>query len=67
MHSGDSGQVITASSGAQALKAVKNHPGVMGDGGTLAEGVLLLEKPFTERVLLARVEQALHVAVLIAS
>ena len=40
---------------------------ILGDGGTLAEGVLLLEKPFTEPVLLAKVEQALHVAVLVAS
>jgi nitrogen-specific signal transduction histidine kinase/CheY-like chemotaxis protein len=40
---------------------------ILGDGGTLAEGVLLLEKPFTEPVLLAKVEQALNVPVLVAS
>jgi CheY-like chemotaxis protein len=33
---------------------------MLGDGGTLKEGVLLLEKPFTEPVLLAKVEQALQ-------
>jgi CheY-like chemotaxis protein len=33
---------------------------MLGDGGTLKEGVMLLEKPFTEPVLLAKVEQALQ-------
>jgi PAS domain S-box-containing protein len=32
---------------------------MLGDGGILEEGILLLEKPFTEPVLLAKVEQAL--------
>jgi PAS domain S-box-containing protein len=35
---------------------------ILGDDGTLEEGVLLLEKPFTEPVLLARVNHALHAA-----
>ena len=35
---------------------------ILGDDGTLEEGVLLLEKPFTEPVLLARVDHALHAA-----
>jgi len=34
---------------------------MLGDSGTLEEGVLLIEKPFTEPVLLDRVEHALHV------
>ena len=33
---------------------------MLGDGGILQEGILLLEKPFTEPALLAKVEQALH-------
>jgi CheY-like chemotaxis protein len=35
---------------------------ILGSDGTLEEGVLLLEKPFTEPVLLARVSHALHAA-----
>jgi FixJ family two-component response regulator len=33
---------------------------MLGDGGALEEGVLLIEKPFTEPVLLDGVEHALH-------
>ncbi len=33
---------------------------MLGDRGILEEGILLLEKPFTEPALLAKVEQALH-------
>ncbi|MHB8688890.1 MAG: ATP-binding protein [Candidatus Dormibacteraceae bacterium] len=40
---------------------------ILGDGGTLADGVLLLEKPFTEAVLLGKVEQALRRGILVAS
>ena len=40
---------------------------IMGDGGTLDKGVLLLEKPFTEQVLLAKVEQALQAPLLIGA
>lgn len=40
---------------------------ILGDGGTLADGVLLLEKPFTEAALLGKVEQALHAGILVAS
>jgi PAS domain S-box-containing protein len=40
---------------------------ILGDGGTLADGVLLVEKPFTESVLLEKVEQALHRAALVAT
>jgi PAS domain S-box-containing protein len=39
---------------------------IVSAGGILEEGVLLLEKPFTEPVLLAKVEQALRAAVLVA-
>jgi CheY-like chemotaxis protein len=101
-------QVITANSGAQALKLLGHlhgeidllltdvvmprmqgpelverikavHPGIrvlymsgyaqtiLGDGGTLADGVLLIEKPFPETVLLAKVEQALQAGILVAS
>jgi CheY-like chemotaxis protein len=61
----------------EKIKAV--HPGIrvlymsgyaqtiLGDGGTLADGVLLIEKPFTETVLLGKVEQALHAGILVAS
>jgi PAS domain S-box-containing protein len=38
---------------------------MLGDGGILEEGVILLEKPFTEPVLLAKVELALHAEVLV--
>jgi PAS domain S-box-containing protein len=33
---------------------------ILGDRGTLERGVLLLEKPFTEAALIAKVEHALH-------
>jgi PAS domain S-box-containing protein len=33
---------------------------ILGDGGTVEPGLLLLDKPFTEAVLLAKVEQALQ-------
>ena len=33
---------------------------ILGEGGTLERGVLLLEKPFTEPALIAKVEQALR-------
>jgi CheY-like chemotaxis protein len=36
---------------------------MLGDGGILEEGILLVEKPFTEPVLLAKVQQALHTEV----
>jgi PAS domain S-box-containing protein len=39
---------------------------ILGEGGTLARGVLLLEKPFTEPALLARVEQALQASIAVA-
>jgi PAS domain S-box-containing protein len=35
------------------------------EGGILEDGILLLEKPFTEPVLLAKVEQALHAEVMV--
>jgi CheY-like chemotaxis protein len=35
---------------------------ILGDDGTLGEGVLLLEKPFTEHALIAKVIDALHAA-----
>ena len=35
---------------------------ILGDDGTLEDGVLLIEKPFTESVLLAKVDHALHAA-----
>ncbi len=38
---------------------------MLGEGGILGEGILLLEKPFTEPVLLAKVEQALHADVMV--
>ncbi len=38
---------------------------MLGDGGILQEGVILLEKPFTEPVLLAKVELALRAEVLV--
>jgi PAS domain S-box-containing protein len=40
---------------------------IMGDGGTLGRGVLLLEKPFTEPLLLAKVEQALGAPLLVGA
>jgi PAS domain S-box-containing protein len=40
---------------------------MLGDGGILAEGVILVEKPFTEPVLLAKVELALHAEALVLS
>ena len=39
---------------------------MLGDGGILEEGVILLEKPFTEPVLLAKVVLALQTKVLVA-
>jgi hypothetical protein len=33
---------------------------MLGDGGILEKGVILVEKPFTEPMPLAYVEQALH-------
>jgi PAS domain S-box-containing protein len=36
---------------------------MLGDGGILEEGILLVEKPFTEPVLLAKVEEALRAEV----
>jgi PAS domain S-box-containing protein len=38
---------------------------MLGDGGILEQGVILLEKPFTEPVLLAKVELALRTEVLV--
>ena len=35
---------------------------ILGDDGTLEDGVLLVEKPFTEPVLLAKVDHAIHAA-----
>jgi PAS domain S-box-containing protein len=35
---------------------------ILGDNGTLEDGVMLVEKPFTEPVLLAKVDHALHAA-----
>ena len=40
---------------------------MLGDGGILEEGVILLEEPFTEPALLAKVEQALHAKVMVLS
>jgi CheY-like chemotaxis protein len=40
---------------------------MLGDSGTLEEGVLLIEKPFTEPVLLDRVEQALNAELVAAA
>ncbi|HXN78528.1 MAG TPA: ATP-binding protein [Candidatus Dormibacteraeota bacterium] len=40
---------------------------MMEDGGILEEGILLLEKPFTEPVLLAKVEQALRTEVMVVA
>jgi len=38
---------------------------MLGESGILEEGILLLEKPFTEPSLLAKVEQALHAEVMV--
>jgi hypothetical protein len=38
---------------------------MLGENGILEEGILLLEKPFTEPALLAKVEQALHAEVMV--
>jgi PAS domain S-box-containing protein len=38
---------------------------MLGESGILEEGILLLEKPFTEPALLAKVEQALHAEVMV--
>ena len=38
---------------------------MLGDGGILEDGILLVEKPFTEPVLLAKVEEALRADVLV--
>jgi PAS domain S-box-containing protein len=40
---------------------------MLGDGGILEEGILLVEKPFTEPVLLAKVEEALHSELLVVA
>jgi len=40
---------------------------MLGDGGILEEGILLVEKPFTEPVLLAKVEEALSADVLVVA
>jgi hypothetical protein len=40
---------------------------MLGDGGILEEGILLVEKPFTEPVLLAKVEEALRSEVLVVA
>ena len=40
---------------------------MLGDGGILGEGILLVEKPFTEPVLLAKVEEALRSEVLVVA
>ena len=40
---------------------------MLGDGGILGEGILLVEKPFTEPVLLAKVEEALNSEVLVVA
>jgi PAS domain S-box-containing protein len=40
---------------------------ILGDGGALADGLLLVEKPFTEAMLLAKVEQAIQASVLVVS
>jgi PAS domain S-box-containing protein len=40
---------------------------MLGDSGILEEGILLIEKPFTEPVLLAKVEQALHAEVMVVA
>jgi hypothetical protein len=37
---------------------------MLGDGGILEEGILLVEKPFTEPILLAKVQEALRSEVL---
>jgi hypothetical protein len=39
---------------------------IVSAGGVLEDGVILLEKPFTEPVLLAKVEQALLAQVMAA-
>jgi PAS domain S-box-containing protein len=40
---------------------------MLGDGGILEEGILLVEKPFTEPVLLAKVEEALRSEALVVA
>jgi PAS domain S-box-containing protein len=40
---------------------------MLGDGGILEEGILLVEKPFTEPVLLAKVEEALRADLLVVA
>jgi CheY-like chemotaxis protein len=40
---------------------------MLGDGGILGEGILLVEKPFTEPVLLAKVEEALRSEVMVVA
>ena len=40
---------------------------MLGDGGILGDGILLVEKPFTEPVLIAKVEEALSSEVLVVA
>jgi hypothetical protein len=40
---------------------------MVGDGGALEDGVLLIEKPFTEPVLLDGVQHALHTPLVAAA
>ena len=40
---------------------------MLGDSGILEEGILLIEKPFTEPILLAKVEQALQAQLMVVA